>query len=54
MHFVLPRYLLEDEVVPTISKLHPSEVHYAKDQAKYIMSVVWFISTLSFFYYDDK
>ncbi|XP_078168001.1 uncharacterized protein LOC144562658 [Carex rostrata] len=32
-------YLSEDEVVPTISKLHPSEVHYAKDQAKYIMSV---------------
>jgi hypothetical protein len=39
MHFVLPRYLSEDEVILTISKLHPSEIHYAKDQAKYIMSV---------------
>ncbi|KAJ4749866.1 Calcium-binding EF hand family protein [Rhynchospora pubera] len=33
-------YLSEDEVMPTIAKLHPSEIHYAKDQAKYIMSVV--------------
>lgn len=36
----LYRYLSEDELIPVIGDLHPSEHYYAKQQADYVTSEV--------------
>lgn len=40
MHVFLYSYLSEDELIPVIGDLHPSEHYYAKQQADYVISEV--------------
>lgn len=40
--FIFNSYLSEDELLPVIGDLHPSERYYAKQQAEYgIMEVLY-------------